>query len=170
MTSLELATQAKMWRYVFDTGAWIDYFKYYPILKHGRLWKYVPSQIRSRSVISPDLVGVELSAGWDDSSSRLDVYKSDLYVPVYSELQREVSLVLGECPRLLNPNSPNKNQADPFVVAYAKYSGATVVTSEKPSGQLTHPRVPDVCKHFKIPYMDLQRWMADQEWSDEDVE
>lgn len=53
--------------------------------------------------------------------------------------------------------------ADPFVVAAAKIHAATVVTEEalKPSAA----KIPNVCKHFGVPCVNLQKFMEQQGWT-----
>ncbi|MEA5463178.1 PIN domain-containing protein [Leptothoe sp. PORK10 BA2] len=52
--------------------------------------------------------------------------------------------------------------ADPFVIAVAKAKSGTGVTEErlKPNAA----KVPNVCKHFQIPCMNLAGFMAQQGW------
>jgi len=53
--------------------------------------------------------------------------------------------------------------ADPFVIACAKAHNGTVVTEEalKPNAA----KIPNVCQHFKIPCINLQKFMQYQGWS-----
>ena len=52
--------------------------------------------------------------------------------------------------------------ADAFVVARAFASGGTVVTAEhlKPNAA----KVPNICKHFGIPCLDLEGFMESEGW------
>ncbi len=53
--------------------------------------------------------------------------------------------------------------ADPFLIAAAAMSGDVVVTQErlKPNGA----KVPNVCLHFNIECVDLERFMEIEDWS-----
>lgn len=53
--------------------------------------------------------------------------------------------------------------ADPFVIAAAAVKQGTVVTQErlKPNAA----KIPNVCAHFKIPCIDLERFMKLQKWN-----
>jgi hypothetical protein len=53
--------------------------------------------------------------------------------------------------------------ADPFVVALAKATGGTVITQEhfKPNAA----KIPNVCAHFGVQYMDLEAFMAQEGWT-----
>ena len=62
--------------------------------------------------------------------------------------------------------------ADPFIIACAKIKGGTVVTEEgwdhasstlspKPNAA----KIPNVCAHFNVPCIDLERFMQQQGWA-----
>ena len=55
-----------------------------------------------------------------------------------------------------------KPVADPFVIAAASVNGGTVVTEEtfKPNAA----RIPNICRHFAIPCMNLEQLMQAQGW------
>lgn len=62
--------------------------------------------------------------------------------------------------------------ADPFVIACAKIHQGTVVTEEgwlRPGNALTPKpnaaKIPNVCKHFSVPCVDLEAFMQQQGWS-----
>lgn len=52
--------------------------------------------------------------------------------------------------------------ADAFIVARAYATGGTVVTMErfKPNAV----KVPNICEHFKIPYLDVEGFMEKEGW------
>jgi len=52
--------------------------------------------------------------------------------------------------------------ADAFIVARASAIGGTVVTLErlKPNAA----KIPNICEHFKIPYLDLEGFMEEEGW------
>lgn len=43
--------------------------------------------------------------------------------------------------------------ADPFIIAFAKARGYTVVTQEVLSIESRKPKIPNVCKQFSVPYV-----------------
>ena len=53
--------------------------------------------------------------------------------------------------------------ADPFVIACAKVRGGIVVTEEK--HKPNSAKIPTICHHFEIECIDLEAFMARQEWS-----
>ncbi|GHT00216.1 hypothetical protein AGMMS50276_25450 [Synergistales bacterium] len=52
--------------------------------------------------------------------------------------------------------------ADPFVIACAKIKNGTVVTEEKYKPNAA--KIPNVCKHFDIPCINLEQLMQQQGW------
>ena len=52
--------------------------------------------------------------------------------------------------------------ADPFVVARAKVSDATVVTLEKESPNAA--KIPNFCRHLNVDCIDLERFMEKENW------
>ncbi len=52
--------------------------------------------------------------------------------------------------------------ADPFVIAAAKVKSGTVVTQEKEKTNAA--KIPNVCRYFGIPCLDLESFMTVQKW------
>jgi len=52
--------------------------------------------------------------------------------------------------------------ADPFLVARAHTVGGTVLTMEQPRPHAA--KIPNICDHFKIPCVDLQKFMSIEKW------
>ena len=53
--------------------------------------------------------------------------------------------------------------ADPFVIACAKIRNGTVVTEER--WKANAAKIPNVCKHFEVPCIDLEAFMNQLGWS-----
>lgn len=53
-------------------------------------------------------------------------------------------------------------KADPFVIAKAFAMGGAVVTLEKDTPNAA--RIPNICKHFEIPCMNLEEFMIAENW------
>jgi predicted nucleic acid-binding protein len=52
--------------------------------------------------------------------------------------------------------------ADPFLIARAASIGGTVVTMEQLRPNAA--KIPNICEHFEVPYLDLQRFMEKEDW------
>lgn len=53
--------------------------------------------------------------------------------------------------------------ADPFIIDCAKINGGTVVTEEQIKPHAA--KIPNVCQHFNIPCIDLEKFMQQQGWA-----
>lgn len=77
---------------------------------------------------------------------------------------RAVSTILEEFPGLIDP-SKTKSDADPFLIALAKTTGWTVVTSELPrTSPGGRPKVPDVCKSRGVECISLIEFFRERGW------
>jgi hypothetical protein len=72
-----------------------------------------------------------------------------LFLEDDEDVQLMVRSILENWPRLADFNRFLKG-ADPFVIALARCRGFTVVASEKLSGNLNHPKIPDACRHYGV--------------------
>lgn len=52
--------------------------------------------------------------------------------------------------------------ADPFLIARADSLGATVLTMEKYKDN--GAKIPNICSHFKVPCLDLRKFMEKEKW------
>lgn len=52
--------------------------------------------------------------------------------------------------------------ADAFIIARAYAVGGTVVTTERLKPNAV--KIPNICEHFKIPYVDLEGFMEKEGW------
>jgi hypothetical protein len=57
-----------------------------------------------------------------------------------------------------------RSQADPFVIATARLTGATVITQERPSGNPGRPKIPDVCHGEDIRSRTLLQMILELGW------
>jgi hypothetical protein len=56
-----------------------------------------------------------------------------------------------------------KPVADPFVIAKAHSIGGCVITTEKYKKNAA--QIPNVCDRFNIPWMDLESFMKEEDWT-----
>jgi hypothetical protein len=52
-------------------------------------------------------------------------------------------------------NRPGKNTADPWVVALARITGSTVITEEVVDQIAKYPKIPWVCREYRVPWVRL---------------
>jgi hypothetical protein len=80
------------------------------------------------------------------------------------EVQDAVSEVLTRFPKLVDTRK-SRSAADPFVIALAKVASCTVVSGEGPSGSALRPHIPDVCKAFQIPCIQVVDLIRVEGWT-----
>jgi len=151
--------------YVFDNCPLIDLFRHYYLQRFPTLWKNFDTLVLAQKIISVREVFNEL----EDYEDRLaDWVKNhrDLFVqPTVDELDFVTEIfkvthfqtLIREKERL-----QGKPVADPFVIAKAKVINGCVVTQEKLKDNAA--KIPNVCEHFKIPCIDLEKFMENENW------
>jgi len=124
--------------------------------------------VKQELLISTKEVWREMERGNPDQYTNewLKVRKEIFTIPSTAELRFVAEIfkishfqaLIGEQQRL--KGTP---VADPFVIACAKIKNGTVVTEEqfKPNAA----KIPNVCEHFQIPCIDLEKFMHQQEWT-----
>jgi hypothetical protein len=84
-------------------------------------------------------------------------------VPIDDEIQQHVASMMKTYPRLVDTKK-NRSGCDPWVIALAQARGHVVVTAEKSAGNLSKPKIPDVCGALKIDCIDLVEFFRRQGW------
>ena len=153
--------------YVFDTSSIRSLQHFYPSV-FKTIWDGLDSLIQQQSLISTREVWNEIERqnvssdvlAWAKQNKRI------FTTPAATELQfvatilqiKHFQALIGEQQRL--KGTP---VADPFVIACAKIRGGTVVTEEqlKPNAA----KIPNVCTHFNVPCIDLEKFMQQQGWA-----
>ena len=152
--------------YVFDTSSLAVLENYYPD-RFGSFWKDLTALSAAKRMHSVSEVRKELPTSntrdflltWLDGRDGLfptptadegTFVRGIFVVPKFQALVKQKSRLTG---------TP---VADPWVIARAATLGATLVTEESVKPELI--RIPAVCKHFKIPCVNVERLMADEGW------
>lgn len=153
--------------YVFDTSSIRSLQHFYPSV-FKTIWDGLDGLVQQQNLISTREVWNEL--GRQNVSADVLAWakqnKQIFTTPNAAELQfvaqifqiKHFQNLIGEQQRL--KGTP---VADPFVIACAKIKGGTVVTEEqlKPNAA----KIPNVCAHFNVPCIDLERFMQQQGWT-----
>jgi uncharacterized protein DUF4411 len=130
--------------YCVDTSGWLDgWQRNYPPDVFPTLWRRVEVVIGAGDIFSSEEVYIELQKKDDEIHDWMKARK-EMLVPLTEEIQTIASDLLSEFPRLVD-TLRNRSKADPFVIATAIDRKATVVTGEPITGNMTKPRIPDVC-------------------------
>jgi hypothetical protein len=149
--------------YCIDTSALVDgWTRYYPPDVFPQLWTKLEALVNDKRVVAPDEVLRELSKKEDDLFKWAK--KNDtLFLPLDSAIQAATQDILAVFPRLVD-SERDRSTADPFVIAVARVHTYCVVTGEKNSGNLKRPKIPNVCDHFNVRYINMLQFMREQRW------
>lgn len=153
--------------YVFDTSSLRSLQHFYPSV-FKTIWQGLDTLAQQQTLISTREVWNELER--QNVSAEVLAWakknKQIFTIPTAAELQfvaqifqiKHFQNLIGEQQRL--KGTP---VADPFVIACAKIKGGTVVTEEQLKPQAA--KIPNVCAHFKVPCIDLEKFMQQQAWA-----
>ena len=153
--------------YVFDTNVFILFFSSYYPDSFPTLWKQFDQLVAKGQITSTREVRRELEGrGNKTLQNWLKTAKELFPAPTANEAQFVTAIYAMthfqqniERKKLLKGG----NAADPFVIARAKILSATVVTLERERPNSV--KIPNICKHFSIPCVSLERFMKLENWS-----
>ena len=129
--------------YIIDTCSLIDIWRrFYPQDVFPGLWVDVEKLVKQNLLIAPREVFNELKNN-DDELFDWAKEHQNMFIDLDEELLNEVSIIISQYPKLIDPTKTDSD-ADPFIIALAKNRNWTVITSENPSFNLDHPKIPDV--------------------------
>lgn len=155
-------------KYVFDTGAFIVLKNYYPTT-FTTLWGRIDALAANGTIVSVREVFNELH-NYNDVDFIQDWAKQ--HKAIFAKPSNDELLVVQQILAIPHFQTLIGNKAilkgtpvaDPFVVAASKViKNATVVTQERLKPQAA--KVPNVCKHFGVPCIDLETFMEHQGWT-----
>ena len=152
-------------KYVFDTGPFVSLFANFYPSTFVTLWQRFNALIAQGKVVSTREVFREI----EDQDDRLRQWAKDHKAVFTTPGAREgkfVARIYGvthfqgniEQRKLIQGG---KN-ADPFVIAKAAVTGASVVTMEKFKPHAT--KIPNICDHFNVPCLSLEAFMQQEGW------
>lgn len=151
--------------YVLDTSALIDaWTMWYPRENIPDVWLNIEDLAKQSGLTVPDAVLLELEAQADDLYKWCHARKDVLVSETSNEVQRIVQEISNLYKNLVDAGTPSKNFADPIVIAMAEHLGCAVVTHENASGNLTGPKMPDVCRDRGIRVIRFHRIVSEQGW------
>jgi Domain of unknown function (DUF4411) len=146
-----------------DSSALLDaWARYYPIDVFPTVWVKMDEAARQGRIFVVDEVVSELKKK-DDGIYEWIKDRERIIVPIDEEIQRALSHIMGKYPRLVDTRK-NRSGCDPWVIGLASARGLTVVTAEKPSGNLTKPKIPDVCGDLGVPCVEVIAFFRKQGW------
>lgn len=150
--------------YSFDTSALLNGRRdRLPPETFRTVWVNIEEAIAAGNVRAVEVVRDELGRR-DDEVSQWAARQHGLYLSLDPDVQGATKEVLASHPRLMGKGG-GRNAADPFVIGLARARGGVVVTEETMSGNLSRPRIPDVCDALVVPCVNLVGFIQRQGWS-----
>lgn len=150
--------------YSIDTSSLVAaWYERYPHDLFPSFWKQLETLIHGGKAKCVDEVREELTKK-NDELFDWTIGMRGLFHPLTVEVQMATSRILShpEHQKLTN-TVKGRGRADPFVIALAKVSGASVVTEERSAP--TKMKIPDVCAALDVRCISLLQLMRDEQWS-----
>jgi hypothetical protein len=145
--------------YCLDTNAFIGpWHRSYPIDVFPKYWEQMDIWAKEARVISPDEVLREIKRK-DDALHEWLKSRESMFLPPEETVQSMVRKILAKHPRLVD-SKKGRSACDPWVIAQATVSKATVVTEEHRSMGKS-PKIPDVCDALGIPHTNVLGMMRE---------
>ena len=152
--------------YVLDTNVISSLHKNYYRKRFVSLWKEFDQLVADGQITSTREVLHELGDGspgadleWATANPKLfatpDAKEGAFVAKIYAITHFQTNI---EKQKLYKGG----RNADAFIVARASVIGGTVVTMERLKPNAV--KVPNICAHFKIPYLDLEGFMEKEGW------
>lgn len=150
-------------KYCFDTSSIFDFWLegnktsrpyHVKVDSFRKIWVNISKMIEGEVIVVPKVVGDELIYGNPELIAWVKSHRK-LFVP-HSECKQELTKIVNEFQAYASKRLNKLHDA--IVIATAMRRNLTVVTSETfayPQQSEENPKVPNVCEHFKIKWMNL---------------
>jgi hypothetical protein len=149
--------------YCIDTSCLIAAWEErYPIDNFPNFWNLLDQAIQADKIVAPLAVHDETAKKSKDLHAWL-ADRNEMFLDLDEETQREVKAILAKHPRLV-AEKKQRFAADPFIIATAKRLDLTIVTEERPTGNLNRPNIPDVCGDYGLAYINLLQLIRTEAW------
>ena len=146
-------------KYLLDSNTFIEAKnRYYSMKVCPGYWQWILMSHEKMGVASIDFVRDELKAGNDELAEWAEVNKK-LFLKIDDDATQEQYVKVANYVMTLNslkPHAPSDflRGADPWLVAKALVTGATIVTHEKLDPHIKKKvLIPNVCEYFGVNYI-----------------
>lgn len=152
-----------MYVYCVDTSSLIAAWQErYPIDHFPKFWDKIDVLISAERMIAPVEVLIEMKKKSDELHNWLKA-RQWMFRELDDAVQIEAAKVLAQFPRLVGERKL-RTSADPFVIALTRVEGLTLVTDEKPTGNMNRPNIPDVCSSLGMKPMSVLDLIKAEQW------
>jgi hypothetical protein len=152
--------------YFFDTSSLIVLSHYFPD-RFPSFWERFDQMVSKGRILSCREVMNELDSqatrphllSWIKANKKIFLTPSRLEQEFVAEIFRvpHFQNLIGQRQRVLG-----KPVADPFVIAAARIASGCAVTEEAMRDNAA--KVPNICQHFNIPWMNIEGFMEKEGW------
>lgn len=162
--------------YCIDTSALIDLDREYSLEVFPTLWeKHIVGLIDEGRLIATEEIKTELKKQDDELRKWIMDNCKSMFYPTETPVMGKVGEILSRFPNLINPAKPDKNYADPFVIALAleipnlfdnisSLDEVMVITHERFTNNLNGPKMPDICRQFDLKVGKLIQLFKSEQW------
>jgi len=151
--------------YCIDTSALIAAWdERYPIDHFPAFWKAMDGIIAAGRLVAPVPVLKETEKKSDELHAWLKE-RDGMFVELNDAIQLRVRAILAKYERLVMAMK-HRTAADSFVIALALERKLTIVSEERPTGNLNRPKIPDVVadQDFACPHIYLLDLIKREKW------
>lgn len=150
-------------RFSFDTSGILDaWVRHYPPDVFPSIWDRMDESAKRNDIVVSEEVFQELKRK-DDGIHEWIKNRDAMIIPIDSGVQARVTEIMTRFGRLVDTRR-NRSGGDPWVIALALTQGLTVVAGERPSGNLSKPKIPDVCSALGVPCIGVLDFFRLQGW------
>jgi predicted nucleic acid-binding protein len=152
--------------YVVDTNVLITLMAYHPPDKpaYRAIWDEIAALIKQKNIFSAMEVYKEIIrySGKSDQLKKWAIsHKKRFFISPNEETCQLAQDIIKKFPALLDKKKLQTGEpdADPFLIALAKSSGATIITQERKD---LPDRMPMVASHYKVKSIDLYEFFEER--------
>lgn len=149
--------------YSIDTSALIEgWIREIPPDIFYSVWEKIEILIDDGKLVATEEVLFDLEKK-HDAVHNWALQHEQMFIQIDEKIQETVKHILRNYSRLVDIRK-NRSGSDPFVIALAADNNLSVVTDEKPSGNILRPKIPDVCVAMNIRYLNIIDLCREQNW------
>ena len=155
-------------KYIFDNNTLAGIFRHYYRDSFPSFWNLFDRMVMEGTVLSVREVHNEIKilSRKDELENWAKINSKFFHDPTFDELQFITQIY--SIPHFMNSINQQKLLkggpfADPFIIAKAYAEKGVVVTQEKFTPNAS--KIPNICEHFKIPCINLQVFLKQNNWS-----
>lgn len=150
--------------YSIDTSSILEARnRHYPPDVFPGLWQKIDDLITAGRLKATEEVKREIDR-IDDETRKWSRAQSNLYVPLDRAQIIESQAILKDFSNLVDLVTGNSS-ADPFVIAMAKLNNHVLVTQEKWTNSTKKTKIPNVCAHYRVPYITVLEFIRREKWT-----